>query len=115
VELSLQLSDAEKVGGGISKAVLRKSMRGTVPQPVLERRDKMGFVTAEPSWVKQGQGVTFRRELAGAVEALPTVLDPAILRRFDDVVAGRRPFDHRYWRALCAGRWVSTFGVRAEG
>ncbi len=111
VELSLSLDDSEKVGGGISKNVLRRSMRGTVPDAVLDRRDKMGFVTAEPLWMKGEQSSVFRAELAGAVERLQDVLDPSILDRFDEVLAGRRPFDQRYWRVMCAGRWSERFSV----
>ncbi|HJV74591.1 MAG TPA: asparagine synthase (glutamine-hydrolyzing), partial [Noviherbaspirillum sp.] len=46
VEHCLNLPDGAKLGNGISKAVLRKSMRGIVPDLILDRRDKMGFVTA---------------------------------------------------------------------
>lgn len=112
VEFVLALPDAEKLSGGVSKAVLRKAMRGTVPDLVLDRRDKMGFLTAEPAWVRSAHSQQFRDALEDAVEALGAVLHPAILDQFDEVVAGRRPFDQRYWRALSAGRWASVFSVK---
>jgi asparagine synthase (glutamine-hydrolysing) len=87
-------------------------MRGTVPDLVLDRRDKMGFLTAEPAWVRSAHSQQFRDALEDAVEALGAVLHPAILDQFDEVVAGRRPFDQRYWRALSAGRWASVFSVK---
>ena len=111
VELCLRLSDSDKVGGGISKAVLRRAMRGTGPDKVLDRRDKMGFVTAEPLWMQRDMSRRFRDEMRAAVAELPTVLAPALIERFDEVLAGRRPFDFRYWRALSAAKWVSTFSV----
>jgi asparagine synthase (glutamine-hydrolysing) len=111
VELSLSMADTDKVGGGISKSALRRAMRGTVPDQVLDRRDKMGFVTAESLWVKRDASQRFRQELRGAADALSGVLSPEIVGHLDEVIDGRRPYDHRYWRALCAGRWVSTFSV----
>jgi asparagine synthase (glutamine-hydrolysing) len=111
VELALALSDRDKVGGGISKAVLRRAMRGTVPDDVLDRRDKMGFVTAEPLWMRRDLSDRFRRHMAASIEAMPRVLSPVLLDRFDEVVAGKRPFDFRYWRALSAGQWAATFSV----
>jgi asparagine synthase (glutamine-hydrolysing) len=115
VELALRMRDEDKVGGGVSKAVLRQSMRGLVPDAVLDRRDKMGFVTAESVWMRRDRADAFRAELIRALEAMPGIVDPSILARFDDVRAGRRPFDNRFWRVLCVGRWAERFGVRLEG
>jgi len=111
VELAIAIDDADKVGGGISKAVLRRAMRGIVPDAVLDRKDKMGFVTAEEVWMQRDCPGKFREELAAALDAVPGVLDPAVLRRYDDFVQGRRPFDHRYWRAIALGRWARRFDV----
>lgn len=112
VELCLRMEDASKVGGGISKAVLRQSMRGIVPDRVLDRRDKMGFVAAEPLWMKRDRTAEFRRELVGAVEALRDIVDPSLLPRFDEMLAGKRAFDHRYWRVISAARWARIFAVK---
>lgn len=112
VELCINLPDSEKLGGGVSKSVLRRSMRGTVPDAILDRRDKLGFVTAERLWVTRDMAARFREELAEAVVLMREILSPAIIDRFDEVVAGHRAFDHRYWRAICAARWLRTFGVR---
>jgi len=111
VELSLGLPDSEKLGGGVSKGILRRSMRGTVPDHVLDRRDKKGFVTAEPLWMRRDLSAHFRNELAAAIKSLPTVLTPHLLQRFDEMIVGKRRFDHRYWRAISAARWAATFSV----
>ncbi|MEX2181715.1 MAG: asparagine synthase (glutamine-hydrolyzing) [Gemmatimonadaceae bacterium] len=36
---------------GVSKRVFRDAMRGLVPDPILDRRDKVGFVTPVASWM----------------------------------------------------------------
>lgn len=111
VEHCLAIADADKVGGGVSKRALRQAMRGSVPDVVLDRRDKMGFVTAETLWVRRDEPKRFRAAVTEAVETLPGLLSPRLVDRFDDVLAGRRPFDHRYWRAVSASRWARTFDV----
>lgn len=111
VELALGISDDDKVGGAIAKGVLRRAMKGLVPEAVLERKDKMGFVTAEASWIKGELGSRFRGKLADAIELLPNVLDVSLLTQFDEVVGGQRKFDHRYWRAIILGQWVRKFNV----
>jgi asparagine synthase (glutamine-hydrolysing) len=111
VEYCLSINDEEKVGGGISKAILRRAMRGVVPDVVLDRRDKMGFVTAESLWAIRDEPKRFRYGLEAAVETLPRFLSSSIVKRFDEVVAGHKPYDTRYWRAICMAVWVRKFGV----
>ena len=110
-ELSLGIADADKVGGAISKRVLRRAMTGIVPQGVIDRKDKMGFVTAEESWVRGEAREQFREKLAGAIVSLPSVLDHSLMTQFDEVIEGQRQFDHRYWRAIILALWVKKFDV----
>lgn len=58
VEWLLTLPTEVKLAGGRTKAVLREALRGTVPQKVLDRRDKMGFVTPQQEWLKTQLGET---------------------------------------------------------
>lgn len=112
VEFCLNLADTEKLGGGVSKSVLRRSMRGTVPDLILDRRDKLGFVTAEKHWLIRDMAPQFRRELVAAVDRLGGLLAPTILEQFDRVVRGEQAFDHRYWRAISTSRWAEAFDVK---
>jgi asparagine synthase (glutamine-hydrolysing) len=111
VELCLRMPDSEKLGGGIAKAVLRKSMQGIVPEKVRKRRDKMGFVTSEPFWTTGRLSHLFRKDLEEAVGSLEGIIDPSVVTQFVEVVAGTRPFDHRYWRIIAASRWVRLFSA----
>ena len=111
VEAGVGLPDSEKVGRGVSKSVVRRAMKGIVPDMVLDRRDKMGFLTAEPLWVRRDMAPRFRAEIEAAVRILPHVLSPTLVAQFDEVVAGKRPFDFRYWRAIIVGRWARVFDV----
>jgi asparagine synthase (glutamine-hydrolysing) len=115
VETALGLPDESKVGSGISKRILRQAMRGIVPDLVLDRRDKMGFVTAEELWVTRDMAARFRKELVSAVATLARVIDPKVVVQFDEVLAGKRKFDHRYWRTIVAARWVLAFDVEIPG
>jgi asparagine synthase (glutamine-hydrolysing) len=111
VELCLGMSDFNKLGGGVSKRALRASMRGLVPDLILDRRDKLGFVTSEPLWMTQYRPGQFRRELDNALKRLSGIVSPSLRDRFDEMVAGNRPFDGRYWRVISLARWMSVFSV----
>ena len=50
VELCLSLPSSMLFHDGRSKRVLREAMRGTVPSEILERRDKVGFMSPWAQW-----------------------------------------------------------------
>jgi len=52
VEFAFGLPAEQKIRGGVSKAILRNSMRGVLPEAVRTRKDKMGFVTPEAIWFR---------------------------------------------------------------
>jgi asparagine synthase (glutamine-hydrolysing) len=111
VEHCLAMADEEKVGQGVTKRALRTAMRGSVPDIVIDRRDKMGFVTAETLWASRDVPVQFRAALEDAVLRLPGLLSPSLVKHFDDMLAGRRSFDHIFWRAISTSCWVHAFNV----
>jgi asparagine synthase (glutamine-hydrolysing) len=52
VEYSFGLPSEQKIENGITKVILRNAMKGTVPEEIRNRTDKMGFVTPEGVWFK---------------------------------------------------------------
>ncbi|MFO0866151.1 MAG: asparagine synthase (glutamine-hydrolyzing) [Gemmataceae bacterium] len=80
---------------GVSKHVFREAMRGLVPDEILDRRDKIGFVTPEQQWMRQLQPwveATLRSEKAKTIPAIDAV---ALQKEWTDVLAGKRYFDSR--------------------
>lgn len=53
VDLSFSLGDSLKISAGWTKCIVRKSMRGVLPDKVRLRRDKKGFSTPEEQWLMQ--------------------------------------------------------------
>jgi asparagine synthase (glutamine-hydrolysing) len=121
VESRLPFLTAEMVGFALSlpaeylvdrhatcKSVFRQAMRGLVPDPILDRRDKIGFVTPESVWLEQ-MGAELAELSAGA---LP-MLKPALVRATcDRARTGQAPRDGRVWRWLNLLLWSRSFGVR---
>jgi asparagine synthase (glutamine-hydrolysing) len=88
---------------GTGKLVLRRSLRGLVPDPILDRRDKIGFATPEASWLRSlGPWVeqVFASDAAHA--AGPLRVDAARQRVQTDPAA---------WRWLNFIRWIDRMGV----
>jgi asparagine synthase (glutamine-hydrolysing) len=101
---------------GTTKAVLRAALRGIVPDPILDRRDKIGFETPETSWI-DAQRPSFAQLVALAPEigfldkdAILSGIDPARRSRG----SGVRPIPPRMtWRVFNLYRWVSLLGIDA--
>lgn len=62
VEYGIALPAAQKIDNGVNKVVLRNAMRGTVPDEILDRRDKQGYPTPANEWLR-----TFGIEYAGDI------------------------------------------------
>ncbi len=114
VEFLTGLPPEAKLWKGTTKRVLREAMRGTLPEPIRMRMDKMGFVTPEETWMRQDAPERFRSELVRAVDASQGMLKPAALGHFDAVLAGSQPFDFRVWRMISFGAWLRRFDVRVQ-
>ncbi|WP_342721833.1 asparagine synthase (glutamine-hydrolyzing) [Acidovorax sp. FHTAMBA] len=90
---------------GETKHLLRRAMRGLVPQDVLDRRDKIGFATPEHQWLLQ-MAPNIREWLRHPLH-LPFLRQDEMLKAFDQVVAGQRPFSWQVWRWINFTRWHS--------
>ena len=110
VEFALKTPAAMKVGFGERKRLLREVARGRVPQSYLDRRDKMGFITPEPDWL--------RGELAADVRAAvgdPKLRDVPLVDRRRAAAFVEKFFDgsHRdfraVWRLYAFRRWLAVY------
>ncbi len=53
VERTLSLSSEQIINNGVTKQILRKAMKGTLPDKIRERQDKVGFATTEEEWFRE--------------------------------------------------------------
>jgi asparagine synthase (glutamine-hydrolysing) len=113
VEFALGLPAEFKIGGGVTKRVLRAAMSGVLPDRIRDRVDKIGFETPEARWLSGERRVWFRTQLEQAVEISNRLVPASALIRMDDMTRGTRPFDRQPWRAISLGQWMRAFAVAA--
>lgn len=111
VEFVTGLPDHYKIRAGMTKTVMREGMKDLVPGVVLQRRDKMGFVTPEQVWAKENGGEAFRQRLAGAVAACKGIIVPGAVKSLEDSLTDRKEYDSGVWRIICLGTWLRLFNV----
>lgn len=113
VEFLMSLPGEYLIRDGMTKAVLRDAMRGTLPESIRTRVDKIGFATPEETWMKKSPD-QFIKLVETAVEASDGFMSPAAVDYTLTVLEGRRPFTFLVWRILCLGRWMQRFAVVAD-
>lgn len=97
---------------GTTKAVFRKAMRGIVPDPILDRRDKIGFATPELNWL-----ITlcpWVEEVLNTKHSIPVLNMGRIKQEWQAVIQGRKSFDSRIWRWLNLIQWAEQYAVEFE-
>lgn len=96
---------------GVTKSVFRQAMRGIVPDPILDRQDKIGFETPERHLLTT---------LAPWVETIfnspdlpefPLLNIQQVKMDYEEIQAGRKRFDARCWRWINFIRWAEIFRV----
>ena len=100
----------QKLRGGVTKRVLRRAIKGIVPEPIRCRMDKMGFITPEEVWMK--------RELAQLVEEVfasdsfrsrPYWDSDAVVADFARFQAGKAPYSWEVFRIFVTELWLRLF------
>ena len=112
VEFLLRLGHQHKIVGGDTKRILRRAMKGVLPETVRNRRDKLGFATPEETWFKG----PLRKEIEAGVEdtlaLYQDLLVPDSTRAYvRQMLDGERPFDFSLWRIVVFGVWGRIFGA----
>jgi len=104
VEFLLSLPEEYLISaGGETKSVFRAAMRGIVPDVILDRRDKIGFATPERQWIA-AIATTVRGWLSDDLK-LPFLNQRELLKEFDQIMAGSRPFSWVVWRWINYVHW----------
>lgn len=109
-EFAISVPDSDLIdSAGTTKSVLRRALRGLVPDPVLDRRDKIGFVTPEARWFAGSPAL--RAMLERTSDTLPACFAPAAAERLRAVAAGRQVHDGATWRIFNLARWAELMRV----
>jgi asparagine synthase (glutamine-hydrolysing) len=116
VDFACAIPAHHKVSAGASKLVLRKAMRGLIPDHILNAR-KQGFTPPEDAWYR-GPALPYLRQVILSPRGLerghfrPEALETV----FAEHVAGARNHKKLLWSLLCFEWWNRVFvdGERPE-
>jgi asparagine synthase (glutamine-hydrolysing) len=114
-EFAVALPDQHLIApDGTGKHVLRHSLRGLVPDPILDRRDKIGFATPQDSWLLTLQPWVENILNSDAAHNAGPLNTTEIRKRWQAASTGRQPLDPATWHWLNLIRWTDHFQVALD-
>lgn len=97
---------------GVTKSVFRQAMRDIMPEPILDRRDKIGFQTPERHLIANLKPWVEKILNSDRAREIPIMNIQYIKHDVTQMLAGKRKFDSRIWRWVNFIRWVELFDVQ---
>lgn len=112
VEFNLALGNDHKIVGGDTKRVLRRAMKGLLPDAVRMRRDKLGFATPESIWFRGPLRDLVVEGVESTLSLYPDIVVPNAARTLvHQMLNNQRPLDFSVWRMVNLGLWGRLFKV----
>jgi asparagine synthase (glutamine-hydrolysing) len=103
VEMAVSLPYDHKIKNGVTKRILRESLREWLPEMIYHRKDKVGFAVPVRNWVNER---LHRKILDQMAEAqLPFIDTAAFLRNY----AKREDIDWTFWKLGSVALWYQAF------
>ena len=110
VEFSFSLPAHLKMDGGVTKVILREAMKGTLPERIRNRMDKIGFATPEEIWFRTGLREWIEKIISSKSFAERGYFDvPKVKRIFLEYCEGKRNNHSLIWRWVNLELWLRTF------
>ena len=110
VELCFSLPPSLLIDRGVTKVALRRALADLMPPLVRDRIDKLGFVTPEGRWMRQGLGRLAADVFASKAFADRGFIDPkAAQKRLEAHRSGKLDAGFELWRVLNLELWARTF------
>ena len=105
VEFAFSLPDKHLIDShATTKAVFRKAMRGIVPDPVLDRKDKIGFSTSQADWLRSAE--PWVEETLQLAKEAPALNADRLWTMWRSFQSGNRRLEAPLWRCLNFLRWM---------
>jgi asparagine synthase (glutamine-hydrolysing) len=110
VEPAFSLPGGLKQHNGVTKHILRESVKGLIPDEVFKRKDKIGFATPQKEWLNTSLRHWVKEIInSSSFESTP-FLDAKFLRNSLENNQYTIP-DYRWWAIFMCHLWIQKFKI----
>lgn len=92
-----------KINNGTTKYVLREAMKGTIPEKIYQRKDKIGFALPAKNWVQSQLWEQMKDSLASC--NLPFIDKAAFQASYPTIES----IDWKYWKVMSLILWEQIY------
>ena len=103
VEFLYSISADHKIRNGYTKAILRESLEGILPDKIRKRISKLGFATPQEVWMATSLKPYFRNYFSKMDN--PYFQKEVILRDFEKFPKVNKLSASQFWRIFCFDKW----------
>jgi len=107
VEWAISLPNEFKIHNGMNKRVVRESVKAYTTKSVINRTDKMGFVSPQELW----QRTVMKELMMDIIHSdwnIPFLIKGKIISGFDSYMQGSENNWPFWWRIFCYISWMNT-------
>ncbi len=110
VSFIFSLPSNQKIHKGMTKYIMRKALKGKIPESIRTRNNKIGFSTPESSWFRKDMLSYIRDVLDSPVTKKRGLYDiPNLLNLINANASGKVNAGRAIWRALNLELWFRRF------
>ncbi len=108
VEYVLLLPPEAKVSEGITKVLLRKGLKGILPDEIRERVSKIGFATPDKDILRTKEGRKFAEAIirSKSFRKRPYWDYRKVIKMLEDHVSGKKNWGQELWKVLILELWL---------
>ena len=110
VEKILSLPPDEIIANGLTKFILRKAMKGILPEQIRLRKEKIGFMTPESEWFRTPIFQQFILELlnSDSFRQSPYFNYKACIKLYNLHLQRKINISHDIWKWINLGLWLNS-------
>jgi len=111
VEATLATPPAKKIHGGQTKRILREAVKGIVPDPILNRKDKKGFSNPGDKWMRSEQFKAFIPDLIHSDSFMSRGYfnSETAEKQYKNHLEGRGDHSREIWKWINLELWFQKF------
>jgi asparagine synthase (glutamine-hydrolysing) len=111
VEQTLATSSDMIIKNGVTKHILRSSMKGTLPEKIRNRNSKIGFETPENSWFKEPTWNKMVSEILNSSSfAERGIVNPKeTAKMYNMFLSGKKKLSKEIWKLVNLEMWFREF------
>jgi asparagine synthase (glutamine-hydrolysing) len=111
VEKILSLPSEKVIKNGITKYIFRQAIKGTVPEKILTRKDKIGFGTPQDEWFKTHLWQKKVSELleSDSFRQRGYINSDKAIKSYKDHISGKTDISKEIWKWINLETWFREF------